>query len=143
MAVVKWILFFILITASGCSSRYFLFDGKKMQEVTVTDMGDLYSNYSFKQSDKTELASQFNNKELVNQIVTYSQEQNWPDAVNTLEKRLTARTAMLKYRFFKVGVMGGKTVVAVPAGKNRHMPYGFVPAGAMYMVFKSSAVKGK
>jgi hypothetical protein len=143
MAFRKYLLLFVFVALAGCSSRQFLFDGRKTQEVTIADMGDLYSNYSFKQSDKVELSSQFNNKELVNQVVTYSQEQNWPDAVNTLEKRLNARTTMLRYRFFKVGVVGNKTIVAVPAAKNRHMPYGFVPAGAMYMIFKTDAVKGK
>lgn len=143
MAFMKYLLLIMIVALAGCSSRQFLFDGRKMQEVTIADMGDLYSSYSFKQSDKAELSSQLNNKELVNQVVTYSQEQNWPDAVNTLEKRLNARTTMLKYRFFKVGVVGNKTIVAVPAAKNRHMPYGFVPAGAMYMIFKTEAVKGK
>ena len=143
MAFTKYLLLIGFIASVSCTSRKFQFDGKKTQEVTVADMGDLYSSYSFKQSDKAELSSQLNNKELVNQVVTYSQEQNWPDAVNTLEKRLGARNTMLRYRFFKVGVIGNKTVVAVPASKNRHMPYGFVPAGAMYMIFKTEAIKGK
>ena len=143
MSFTKYLLLIGFIAAVSCTARKFQFDGKKAQEVTVADMGDLYSSYSFKQSDKAELSSQLNNKELVNQVVTYSQEQNWPDAVNTLEKRLGARNTMLRYRFFKIGVIGNKTVVAVPASKNRHMPYGFVPAGAMYMIFKTEAVKGK
>jgi hypothetical protein len=128
---------------TGCTSGRYLFDGKKVQEVFVSDMGDLYSNYNFKTSDKEELSSQLNNKELVNQIITYSQEQNWPDGINTLSKRINNRSAMLKYRFFKVAVIENKTIVAVPASKNKKMPYGFVPASAMYLIFKSSAVKGK
>lgn len=109
----------------------------------MSDMGDLFSTYKLSDTDKKELSNQLQNKALLDQIVTYSKEENWPDAVNTLNKRLNARTTMMKYRFFKVGSIGNKTIVSVPADKNRHMPYGFVPAGVMYMVFKSSTLKSK
>ena len=105
-------------------------------------MGDLYSTYKFTDADKQELSSQLQNKELVNQIITYSKEENWPDAINSLDKRLKARATMLKYHFYKVASFGNKTILTLPPQKNRHMPYGFVPAGTMYMVIKSSSVKG-
>lgn len=106
-------------------------------------MGDLFSSYKFSETDKKELNSQLQNKSLVEQILTYSKEENWPDAVNTLEKRLQSRKTMLQYHFYKVAVIGNKTILSVPPEKNRHMPYGFVPAGAMYVVFKTNSVKGK
>ena len=105
-------------------------------------MGDLFSTYKFTDADKKELINQLLNKNLVEQIITYSKEENWPDAINSLEDRLRSRTTMLKYHFYKVAVIGNKTVLSVPPEKNRHMPYGFVPAGAMFMVFKSSSLKG-
>lgn len=105
-------------------------------------MGDLYSTYKFTDADKQELSAQFQNKDVVNQIITYSKEENWPDAINSLDKRLKARATMLKYHFYKVASFGNKTILTLPPQKNRHMPYGFVPAGTMYMVIKSSSVKG-
>lgn len=130
------VLFFI-----SCSPKSFRFDGKKLQQVAVTDMGDLYSTYKFTEADKQELGAQFQNKDVVSQIITYSKEENWPDAINSLEKRLKARATLLRYRFYKVAVIGNKTILTLPPQKNRHMPYGFVPAGIMYMVIKSSSVK--
>jgi USP8 interacting len=133
---------FLFLIAS-CTPKAYVFDGRKLQEVTVSDMGDLFSTYKLTDADKKELSEQLKNKAMLDQILTYSKEENWPDAVNTLNKRLSARTTMTKYRFFKVGAIGNKTIVSVPAEKNRHMPYGFVPAGVMYMVFKSSSLKDK
>lgn len=131
------LMVFVLIS---CTPKSFLFDGKKLHLVTVGDMGDLFSSYKLTDADKSELLTQLQNKSLLEQIITYSKEENWPDAVNTLSKRLNARSAMMKYHFYKVGTIGNKTIVSVPAEKNRHMPYGFVPAGLMYMVFKSSSL---
>lgn len=117
-----------------------MFDGRKLKEVQVTDMGDLYSDYVFSKTDKEELALQIKSPSLIEQVITYSREKNWPEAVNTLEERLKVRATLLKYRFYKVATIGNKTILAVPAEKNRKMPQGFVPAGAMFMIFKSSTV---
>ncbi len=134
---------FVLVTVSGCLPSKFSFDGKKLAEVQVTDIAELYSTYKLTKEDRRELSTQLSNPSLVDQIATYSLEENWPDAINTLNERLKVRATMLNYHFYKVGTFGNKTVVAVPASKNRHMPAGFVPPGAMYMIFKSSIVTPK
>jgi hypothetical protein len=133
-------IFFLFFLS--CTPKAFRLDGKKLQQVTVKDMGDLFSTYKFSDADKEQLTAQLLNTDLINQIITYSKEENWPDAVNSLEKRLKARATMVQYHFYKVAVMGNKTILTVPAQKNRHMPYGFVPAGMMYIVVKSSSVQG-
>jgi hypothetical protein len=130
----------IVFYFTACLSSKFVFDGKKLSEVSVTDIAELYATYKLTKEDRQELSTQLSNKSLVDQIATYSLEENWPNAINTLNERLKVRSAMLNYHFYKVGTFGNKTVVAVPASKNRHMPEGFVPAGAMYMIFKSTAV---
>jgi hypothetical protein len=134
------LLLLLIFWGSACIPSKFSFDGKKVKEVEVTDIAELYPTYKLTKDDRQELSSQFSNKSLVDQIATYSLEENWPDAVNTLNERLKVRATMLKYHFYKVGTFGNKTVVAVPASKNRHMPVGFVPAGAMYMIFKNNVV---
>lgn len=135
--------FLLLLLMSSCISASYQFDGKKLKEVTVTDLADLYSTYKLTRSDREEITLQLNNKGLVDQIATYSLEENWPDGINTLNKRLRERASLQRYHFYKVATCGNKTILAVPADKNRHMPTGFVPAGAMYMIFKSSAVAAK
>lgn len=140
LIIKTFFLLIIIIGVSACFPSSFLFDGKKVKEVQVTDIAELYSTYKLTKDDRVELSTQLANKSLVDQIATYSLEENWPDAVNTLNERLKVRATMLKYHFYKVGTFGNKTVVAVPASKNRHMPTGFVPAGAMYMIFKNNVV---
>ncbi|HEX4956756.1 MAG TPA: hypothetical protein VFV46_01155 [Lacibacter sp.] len=131
---------FLTLSVGSCIPSKFLFDGKKVKEVQVTDIAELYSTYKLTKEDRRELSSQLSNQSLIDQIATYSQEENWPDAINTLNDRLKVRATMQKYHFYKVGTFGNKTVVAVPASKNRHMPDGFVPAGALYMIFKNNVV---
>jgi USP8 interacting len=128
---------------SACVTSNFQWDGKKLKQVSVTDLAELYSTYKLTKDDRKELATQLTNQSLIDQIATYSLEENWPDGINTLNKRLKERSNLQRYHFYKVATCGNKTVLAVPADKNRHMPQGFVPAGAMYMIFKSSAVTSK
>ncbi len=137
------VIVFVLLVFVSCSQKGFVFDGKKVQEVKVADMGDLYSTYIFSKDDQTQLSSAFNNKSLVSDISAYSKEKNWPDAINTLEKRLQVRPTMLQYHFYKVATLGNKTIVALPPDKNRHMPAGFVPATTIYMVFAGKTIIGK
>ncbi|MBX9785594.1 MAG: hypothetical protein K2X48_20110 [Chitinophagaceae bacterium] len=140
MKVHSSLICFVIFLFASCSIKGYVFDGTKLKEVQVTDMGDLYSDYIFSKTDKEELAQQIKSPSLIDQVITYSKEKNWPEAVNTLEDRLKVRATLMKYRFYKVATVGNKTILAVPAEKNRKMPPGFVPAGAMFMIFKSSAV---
>jgi hypothetical protein len=129
----------ILIGISSCN-RFFFFDGKKAQAVTIADMGEMYSTYNLSNAEKEELGRQLNNKSLVDEIARYSKENMWPDAVNTLDERLNNRNTMMQYHFYKVATLGSKTIVTIPRNKNGHMPAGFIPTGPMYMVFASSVV---
>ncbi len=143
MSKIHSYLLFIVILVSSCSPKGFVFDGKKLQQIQVADVGDLYSTYNFSKEDQTQLSSSFSNTSLVSDIEAYSKEKNWPAAINTLEKRLQVRPTMLQYHFYKVATLGNKTIVALPADKNRHMPAGFVPATTIYMVFASKTIISK
>ncbi len=136
------ILVFLFSGLSSCTSRFY-FDGKKTTQVTVTDLGEMYSTYNLTKSEKEEILSQLNNKALLDEIIRYSKESTWPDAVNTLDERIAGRTTMLKYHFYKVAIFGNKTIVSVPKEKNTHMPAGFIPTGPMYIIFVNTVVKGK
>jgi len=140
---IKYLLFVaVLIGFSSCNKGFF-FDGKKIKAVLITDLGEMYSTYNFSSSEKEELGRQLNNKALIDEITRYSKESTWPDAVNTLDERLNSRSTMMKYHFYKVAVLGNKTIVSIPKDKNGHMPAGFRPNGPMYMIFASSVVAGK
>lgn len=132
-------VFAFFIFLSSCN-KGFIIDGKKAQQVTISDMGEMYSTYNISNAEKEELGRQLTNKALVDEIVRYSKEATWPSAVNTLDERLSTRSTMAKYHFYKVATLGSKTIVSIPKDKNGHMPAGFVPSTPMYMIFASSVV---
>lgn len=134
-----FIILFLAVAAAGCTKSFY-FDGKKSMEVRITDIGEMYSIYPFSAAEKTELKKQLNDQELLSEIMRYSNEIQWPDAVNTLDERLKNRSVMLKYHFYKVASFGSKTIVVVPKEKNKHMPAAYIPQAPMYIIFASKAV---
>ena len=134
--------FFLVAILCSCNKGFY-FDGQKAKEVSISDMGEMYSTYNMSNAEKEELGRQLNNKALVDEIVRYSKENTWPDAVNTLDDRINNRAIMTKYNFYKVGTIGNKTIVTIPKEKNTHMSAGFIPAGPMYILFASSVVANK
>ena len=134
-----FIILFLAVLAAGCSKSFY-FDGKKSMEVRIADIGEMYSTYNFTAAEKTELKKQLNDQELLNEMIRYSNEIQWPDAVNTLDERLENRSVMMKYHFYKVASFGNKTIVVVPKEKNKHMPAAFIPQAPMYIIFASKAV---
>lgn len=136
-----FVVFLAISVFSACSPKGFMYDGKKADQVTIRDMGEMYSTYNISSSEKEELSRQLKNQSLVDEIVRYSKESTWPSAVNTLDERLSNRSTMMKYHFFKVAKIGNKTIVTIPQSENKHMPAGYVPNGPMYMIFASSVVK--
>lgn len=135
-------VFLLVVFISSCSSA-FKFDGKKAPQVVITDLGEMYSTYNLSENEKTEIRNQISSEALLDEIMRYSKETMWPEAVNTLDERLKVRTTMLKYNFYKVASFGSKTIVSVPKEKNKHMPAGFIPDGPMFIIFASSVVAGK
>lgn len=132
----------LLTIISSCNSA-FKFDGKKAPQVLITDLGEMYSTYNLSENEKTEIRNQVSSEALLDEIMRYSKEVMWPEAVNTLDERLKVRTTMMKYNFYKVASFGTKTIVSVPKEKNKHMPAGFIPDGPMFIIFASSVVAGK
>lgn len=144
MKSVKQAFFFVvLVSAFTACSKSFMIDGKKARQVTVTNLGEMYSTYNMSEAERGEVSAQLNNKALLDEIIRYSKENTWPDGVNTLDDRLNSRSTMAKYHFYKVATFGNKTIVSVPKEKNGHMPASFVPTGPMYIIFASSVIESK
>jgi len=136
-------LFVVVIFVATACSKSFMIDGKKARQVEVTDMGEMYSTYNMSEAERREVSGQLSNKALMDEIVRYTKENTWPDAVNTLDDRLKNRSTMTKYNFYKVATFGNRTIVSIPKEKNQHMPASFVPSGPMYMIFASSVIDAK
>ncbi len=137
------ILLVVLVSSFTACSKSFMIDGKKARQVTVSDLGEMYSTYNMSEAERREVSAQLNNKALLDEIIRYSKENTWPDGVNTLDDRLNSRTTMGKYNFYKVATFGSRTIVSVPKEKNQHMPASFIPSGPMYMIFASSVIDTK
>lgn len=135
-------VFLFTVALAGCSKGFYI-DGKKANQVVITDLGEMYSTYNITETEKSEVSRQLNDKTLITEIVRYSKENQWPDAVNTLDERLENRAVMMKYHFYKVASFGSKTIVVVPQEKNKHMPAAYIPQTPMYIIFSSSVVSGK
>ncbi|RXK62361.1 hypothetical protein ESA94_04945 [Lacibacter luteus] len=135
-------IFLLVVTAAACTKGFYI-DGKKAVQVKVTDLGEMYSTYNITESEQTEVKRQLTDKGLMSEIIRYSKENQWPDAVNTLDERLENRSVMMKYNFYKVASFGNKTIVAVPQEKNKHMPAAYIPQGPMYIIFASKVIASK
>jgi hypothetical protein len=133
--------FSILLIA--CSPKGYVYNSRKLQKVTITDFGELYSTYDLSSKEKKELKKQLKDQTWVDEIVEYSNEENWPEAIQELDDRLENRPTIKKYNFYKVATIDSKTIVIAPEDKNMHMPYKYRPAGSFYMIFNSDAVKVK
>jgi hypothetical protein len=136
------VLLLVAISFTACTKAFYI-DGKKAQEVKITDLGEMYSTYNLSQAEKTEITRQLNNKSLLDEIIRYTKENTWPDGVNTLDDRLANRSIMQRYNFYKIASFGNKTIVSIPAEKNQHMPAAYIPQGPMYIIFASSVVGSK
>lgn len=136
---------FLLFAAMlySCSSKILLFNGKKLPEVTIADIGDLYASYTLTAQEEQQLAAQIRDAALMQEIKVFSQETNWPEAINTLNKRLAVRRMLTSYTYYKLAVVGTRTLVVVPADKNRDLPAAFIPQTNMYMFFNSRSVLQK
>ncbi len=144
MTTIKKGIVLLLLTVSfiACTKGFYI-DGKKAQSVKITDLGEMYSTYNLSQAEKTEVSRQLNNKSLLDEILRYSKESTWPDAVNSLDDRLSNRNTMQRYNYYKIASFGNKTIVSIPAEKNQHMPAAYIPQGPMYIIFSSSVVGSK
>lgn len=136
------VLFLVAVSFTACTKAFYI-DGKKAQQVKITDLGEIHSTYNLSKAEKAEVSGQLKDKSLIDEIVRYTKENTWPDAVNTLDDRLANRKTMERYNYYKVASFGNKTIVSIPAEKNQHMPAAYIPQGPMYIIFSSSAVGSK
>ena len=103
----------------------------------------MYATYTLTAQEEQQLAAQLRNAALVQEIKTLSQEGAWPDAINTLQKRIEVRSTLTSYKYYKLATVGTRTLVVVPAENNRHMPAAFVPKNDVYMFFNARSVVQK
>jgi hypothetical protein len=76
-------------------------------------------------------------------VVFRSHERNWPEGIDSFEKRYPRLGQVKKYKAFRLARWEDKVVLVIPAELNRKAPMGMRPYLDIYMVFDASAVQVK
>jgi len=76
-------------------------------------------------------------------VVFRSHERNWPEGIESFEKRYPKLKLFRKYKAFRLARWGDKVLVVIPAEANKKSPESIRPRIDVYMVFYHEAVKVK
>ena len=79
----------------------------------------------------------------IDAVVFRSHERNWPEGIDTFEKRYPKLKLFRKYKAFRLARWADKVLVVIPAEANRKAPVGIRPLIDVYMVFYAEAVQVK
>lgn len=76
-------------------------------------------------------------------VVFRSHERNWPEGIDSFDRRYPRLKSFTKYKAFRLARWSDKVLVVVPAEVNRRAPEGVRPLIDIYMVFAADAVQVK
>jgi hypothetical protein len=79
----------------------------------------------------------------IDAVVFRCTDRNWPDGIDSYEKRQALLPKFTKYKAFLGARWGDKVLLIVPVEKNRKLPILMRPYVDLYFVYKSSAVEVK
>lgn len=123
--------------------------GQKVSKVTITDPGELFSTYNLEGDD--EAVKAINSIKGINasgkeDIYKYSQEENWPAGMATLDGRLSNREEIKKYNAYLLTsfttASGRKVnILEVPKEKNGHMKGEMALDRTIYIVITDMGIK--
>jgi hypothetical protein len=109
---------------------------------TIVDPGSLFSTYDFtedigmlKPAAKLQGAGK-----ILTDITTYSQEGNWPEALNSLDSRLENRDEFFKYTVYKIVSTADYCILLVPAAENKNLDAKFKPTRDIYFIMETIGV---
>lgn len=108
----------------------------KKVNATIVDPGSLYSSYDFEEDPgklKPAIRLTGTSAELTN-IIKYSNEANWPIAMQQLDSRLANRSSIQLYKVYKILHTSNFCILIVPAAENKHMPENMRPVQDIYFI---------
>ncbi|HRD52730.1 MAG TPA: hypothetical protein PKY96_08785 [Flavobacteriales bacterium] len=79
----------------------------------------------------------------IDAVVFRSHERNWPEGIESFEKRYPKLKLFRKYKAFRLARWADKVLVVIPAEANKRAPESIRPRIDVYMVFYHEAVKEK
>ena len=70
-----------------------------------------------------------------------SHERNWPDGIDSFEKRYPRLKQLKKLKAYRLARWSDKVILVIPADQNKKAPLGLRPYLDIYMVFDATSVK--
>ncbi|MBX7242560.1 MAG: hypothetical protein K1X92_12530 [Bacteroidia bacterium] len=115
-----------------------------LKKVRIVDSGQLYSTYDIQAETPWHDAI----KKVVGEngfqdVVTYSNEKNWPVGISNLDNWRENKLKMNDYTvYLLVGNLDGKVILYCPAGENQYMPSDLKPSRDIYFVMGLNGIEG-
>ncbi|TXI84105.1 MAG: hypothetical protein E6Q37_09070 [Crocinitomicaceae bacterium] len=102
----------------------------------IVNPGALYSSYDFEEDHgKLKPAIRVSGSSAdVTRIITYSNETNWPAAMQQLDSRISNRANIQLYTVYKILHTSDYCILIVPAAENKHMPENMRPSQDIFFI---------
>jgi len=109
-------------------------------QVLIIDPGQIISSYQFTEQESADIKNWIGEEgyDFINQ---HCREANYPEAINTLEERISAREEIMKYNAFLVAETGEISILEITPEENLQMPADFIPANTFYLIIKTKGIE--
>ena len=120
-------------------------DWKRMKEARITTPDGVYATYDLGADSAIvkELIERGLSQPEIDAVVFRSHERNWPEGIDSFERRYPKAKDLKKYKAFQAAVWDDKVLLVVPVDLNKRMPLTMRPHLDIYMVYAKSAVEVK
>lgn len=120
-------------------------DWKRMKEARITTPDGVYATYDLGADSAIvkELIERGLSQPEIDAVVFRSHERNWPEGIDSFERRYPKAKDLKKYKAFQAAAWDDKVLLVVPVDLNKRMPLTMRPHLDIYMVYAKSAVEVK
>lgn len=116
---------------------------RNLPKAKILKADGVYATYSIDDvpAAMESLDKQGLSKAEIEAVVFRSHERNWPEGIESFEKRYPKLPQVKKYKAFRLAQWEDKVLLVIPAEINKKAAVGLRPYLDIYMVFDASAVK--
>lgn len=116
-----------------------------LPEARITNPEDVFATYDLASDPEAlkALEKQGLSKPEVEAVIFRSHERNWPEGIDSFDKRYPKLMSFKKFKARRLAQWGDKELVVVPAETNKKAPGNMRPVLDIYMVFNATAVQVK
>lgn len=120
-------------------------DWKRMRPARITKADGVYATYDLGNDADVlaELAERGLSRPEIDAVVFRSHERNWPEGIDSFERRYPKLKHFGRYKAFEAAHWGDKVLLVIPSELNKRLPTGLRPHLDIYMVYAKQAVEVK